>query len=195
MEIPTFITHYFERGRGPFLNICDLADDERRRLFADEVDSETAFNRFALGPDFMEWRLAADDLLIGAYRDKFGFPPVGRPYFAVLGEFDKMRTMFRQGDRIVLDLAAFEEHEVTFMYPDHSHLTSFHGAEVPHLFYQLKDTPENRGFRGRLFTFSELSSRLMDSGIADSITAHLDRDGWAGCYSAGHLLMEGLFDF
>ena len=30
------------------------------------------------------------------------------------------------------------------MYPDHSHLTSLCGAEVPHLFYQLRDTSENR---------------------------------------------------
>jgi hypothetical protein len=182
MEIPTFITHYFESGRGPFLNICDLPDDELRRLVADEMDSETGFNRFALGPDFIEWRLAADDLLIRAYHEKFGFLPLGRPYFAVLGDFDKTLTMFRQGDRIVLNLSDFEDHEVTFMYPDHSHLTSFYDAEVPHLFYQLRDTPENQGFRGQLFTFSELSFRFMDSGIADSIRAHLGRDSWAGSY-------------
>lgn len=182
MEVPTFITHYFESDRGPFFNICDLPDDELRRLVADEMDSETAFNRFALGSDFIKWRLAADDLLIRAYHDKFGFLPSGRPYFAVLGEFDKTLTMFRQGDRIVLNLSDFEDHEVTFMYPDHSHLTSLYGAEVPHLFYQLRDTPENQGFRGQLFTFSELSSRFVDSGIAESIISHLDRDGWAGCY-------------
>ena len=182
MKIPTFITHYFERDRGPFLNICDLPDDELKNLVADERESVTAFNRFALGPDFIEWRLAADDLLIRAYHDKFGFLPIGRPYFAVLGEFDKTLTMFRQGDRIVLNLADFEDHEVTFMYPDHSHLTSYYGAEAPHLFYQLRDTPENRGFRGQLFTFSELSSRIIDSGIADSINSHLARDGWVGCY-------------
>lgn len=182
MELPTFITHYFEKDRGPFLNICDLPDDGLRRLAADEKDSETAFNRFALGPDFMKWRLAADNLLIGAYHEKFGFPPIGRPYFAVLGEFDKTLTMFRQGSRIVLNLSDFEDHEVTFMYPDHSHLTSFYGAEVPHLFYQLRDSPDNQGFRGQLFTFSELSSRFVDSGIAESIRSHQARDGWAGCY-------------
>lgn len=182
MEIPTFITHYFESDRGPFLNICDLPDDEVRRLIDEEKNSETAFNRFSLGSDFIEWRFAADDLLMRAYHDKFGFHPIGRPYFAVLGEFDKMLTMFRKGDRIVLNLADFEEHEVTFMYPDHSHLTSFYGAEVPHLFYQLRDTPQNQGFRGKLFTFSELSSQITDSGIADSINSHLYQDGWAGCY-------------
>lgn len=92
MEIPTFITHYFESDHGPFLNICDLPDAERRSLVADEMESETAFNRIALGLDFLEWRLAADDLLIRAYHDKFGFLPIGRPYFAVLGEFDKTLT-------------------------------------------------------------------------------------------------------
>jgi len=181
MKIPTFITHYFERDRGPFLNICDLPDDELKNLVADERESETAFNRFALGPDFIEWRLAADDLLIRAYQDKFGFLPIGRPYFAVLGEFDKTMTMFRQGDRIVLNLADFEDHEVTFMYPDHAHLTSYYGAEVPHLFYQPHHMPNER-FLGQLYTFQELSADFESSRISELIEEHLQRDGWAGCY-------------
>lgn len=181
MNIPTFITHYFERDRGPFLNICDLPNDELKNLVANERESETAFNRFALGPDFIEWRLAADDLLIRAYHDKFGFLPIGRPYFAVLGEFDKTLTMFRQGDRIVLNLADFEDHEVTFMYPDHAHLTSYYGAEVPHLFFQPHHMPNER-FWGQLYTFQELSADFESSRISKWIEEHLQRDGWAGCY-------------
>lgn len=186
MEIPTFITHYFESDRGPFLNICDLPDSEVQRVIDEEKNSDTAFNRFALGSDFIKWRFAADDLLMRAYHDKFGFHPIGRPYFAVLGEFDKMLTMFRKGDRIVLNLADFEEHEVTFMYPDHSHLTSYYGAEVPHLFYQPHHMPNER-FWGQLFTFQELSADFDSSRISELIEEHQQRDGWAGCYVEAHI--------
>lgn len=181
MKIPTFITHYFESDRGPFLNICDLPDTEVQCLIDEEKNSETAFNRFSLGSDFMRWRRSADDLLIRAYDEKFGFPPVGRPFFAVLGEFDKTLTMFRNGNRVRIDLDGFADHEVTFMYPDHAHLTSYYGAEVPHLFYQPHHMPNER-FWGQLYTFQELSADFESSRISEWIEEHLQRDGWAGCY-------------
>ena len=187
MKIPNFITHYFESDRGAFLNLCDLPDIEVQRVFDEEKNSEIAFNRFSLGSDFMRWRRSADDLLIRAYVEKFGFPPIGRPFFAVLGEFDKTLEMFRNGQRVRLELDVFDKHEITFMYPDHAHLTSYYGAEVPHLFYQLDATPENQPFRGKLFTRSELPSLFQNSVVGASIQSHLERDGWAGCYVEAHI--------
>ena len=61
MKIPTFVTHYYEEIRGPFLNICDLSDEDLRNLVDSEKEADTAFNRFSLGPDFIDWRRSADD--------------------------------------------------------------------------------------------------------------------------------------
>jgi hypothetical protein len=61
--IPPFLTHYYERERGPFKNICDLSEAELDRLISAEQEANTAFNRFALGKDFFKIRRAADDLL------------------------------------------------------------------------------------------------------------------------------------
>ena len=124
MSLPTHISHYFEAEHGPFLNICDLRDDEVATLTEREKDADTAFNRFAMGDEFLSWRRSADDLLIRKYAEKFGFRPEHRPFFAVLGDFDKTMTMFRHGRRVQLELSEFSEKEVTFMYPDHSHLTT-----------------------------------------------------------------------
>jgi hypothetical protein len=80
-SLPGFLTHYFEADKGPFRNICDLPDQEIEA----EKHAGTAFNRFALGPNFFKIRRAADDLLIEKYTEKFGVKPQIRPYFAVLG--------------------------------------------------------------------------------------------------------------
>ena len=120
------------------------------KLIEREKDSDTAFNRFAMGEEFMLWRRSADDLLIRAYSEKFGFRPEHRPFFAVLGNFDKTMTMFRHGRRAKLELSEFAEEEVTFMYPDHSHLTTHYGADVPQLFYQPHHLPNER-FWGQIF--------------------------------------------
>jgi len=66
-----FLTHYFEADKGPFLNICDLSDEQIESVIVAEKDAETPFNRFALGPDFFKLRRSADDLLIEKYTAKF----------------------------------------------------------------------------------------------------------------------------
>ena len=182
MKIPTFVTHYYEDDRGPFLNICDLNDEDLRKLVDSERQADTAFNRFSLGSDFIEWRRSADDLLVRAYTEKFGFAPRARPYFATLGSFDKTLTMYRDGRKTTLEIAEFDDHELTFMYPDHAHLTTFYGADAPHLFYQPPEDWQNQPLWGRLFTFPELRTEYEALGIGNRIQSHLDKDGWAGCY-------------
>ncbi len=187
MELPTVITHYYEADYGSFLNLCDLDDGQIEALALAERDAGTAFNRFAMGVDFFKWRRAADDLLIRCYTEKFGFPPMGRPFYALLGSFDKTLTMFREGRKVVLDVDDFEAHELTFMYPDHSHLVSHYGSDAPRLFYQTPPGLEHLPFWGRLLTYAELRDGYAELGIDRMIARHRERDGWAGCYVEAHL--------
>ncbi|MEM7792485.1 MAG: hypothetical protein AAF546_13865 [Verrucomicrobiota bacterium] len=187
MNLPTHITHYFEREYGPFLNICDLDEESIAELFEAERKAKTAFNRFSLGSDFMKWRRNADDLLIRAYEEKFGFSPEVRPYFAVLGSFDRTLTMFREGRKTMLEVSDFEEHELTFMYPDHSHLTTVYRVEGPHLFYQPPQNWREDPIWGRVFTYQELVSEYQDHDIENRIQRHKENSGWAGCYVEAHI--------
>ncbi len=154
-----------------------------------EKDAPTAFNRFAMGDAFLRWRREADDLLIRAYREKFGYAPAGRPYFGLLGSFDRTLSMFREGRKIELDVAGFEEFELTFMYPDHAHLLSFYGSEVPRLFYHL---PPEGQHRGKLFTLGELSRSYCEAGIEGMIADHRHRGAWAGSYVEAHFWRRSL---
>jgi hypothetical protein len=113
--IPSFITHYYEAKRGPFKNICDLSDNELDVLISEEKDADTAFNRFSLGKDFFKIRRAADDLLIEKYREKFGTAPKNRPVYAVLGEFDRTLTMYRDGKSVRIKVSALAREHLTFM--------------------------------------------------------------------------------
>lgn len=192
MELPDYITHYYEADYGPFLNICDMGEMELRALVESEKTAPTAFNRFAMGDTFLRWRREADDLLIRAYVEKFGRLPEGRPYFGLLGSFDRTLTMFRDGRKMEMKVRDFEDFEITFMYPDHGHLLSFYGSNVPPLFHDLPESQEVQPFRGRLFTFAELSKGYEETGIKKMIGAHLDRDSWAGCYVEAHIWKRSL---
>ncbi|MEO7101268.1 MAG: hypothetical protein ABI162_18090 [Luteolibacter sp.] len=192
MELPSYITHYFEADYGPFLNICDLSDTEVDDLVRAERGAQTAFNRFAMGPEFMQWRREADGLLIQAYAEKFGCQPDGRPYFALLGTFDRTLTMFREGRKIEMDVCEFSDRELTFMYPDHAHLITYYGSKAPALFYQPPSDWGHHSFWGRLFTISELRDEYSRLRIDKMIQAHQERDGWAGCYVEAHLWRRSL---
>ncbi len=190
--IARHVTHYYEAEHGPFLNICDLAEEQAARLLLAEKDAPTAFNRFAIGDAFLRWRREADDLLMRAYAEKFGHPPEGRPYYALLGDFDRTLSMFRDGRKLELDVDDFADCELTFMYPDHAHLLSFYGSEAPRLFYDLPADDRYQGFRGRLFTLSELSESYRTSGIEAMIETHQGLDRWAGSYVEAHLWRRDL---
>ena len=185
--LPSFITHYFELERGPFLNVCDLTEAQVCSLIETERYAITAFNRFAMGPEFFEFRRAADDLLIESYRTKFHKEPEGRPFYAVLGEFDKTLTMFRSGQKIRIPIDDFEQDQITFMYPDHAHLISYSGSAAPKLFYQIPADWRNQAFWGQLFTYKEICDGYSTMGIGDMIESWISRDGWAGCYIEAHI--------
>jgi hypothetical protein len=192
MGLPGYITHYFEADHGPFQNTCDLSDEEAEQLMCAERGAPTAFNRFAMGPDFLAWRREADDLLIRAYFEKFGHMPEGRPYFALLGSFDKTLTMFRDGRKVEMEVSGFPERELTFMYPDHSHLVTYYGSNAPALFYQPPPDWDRESFWGRLFTITELQRDYSRLGIDRMIQVHEEQGGWAGCYVEAHIWRRSL---
>lgn len=185
--IPDYITHYFESADGPSLNICDAPSEKVEEIMSEKCDAPIAFNRFAIGPDFLAFGQAADDLLIQQYHLKFGRLPAGRPFYGILGEFDKTLTMYHVESKLRLALSDFAEDQSTFMYPDHAHLVSYHESAAPKLFYQPPKNRDQQLFWGKLFTYEELSEAYVSSGIADMITSWRWKDGWAGSYIEAHI--------
>lgn len=186
--LPSFLTHYYEAERGPFRNICDLPDEEVDRLIAAEKNADTAFNRFALGRDFFKIRRAADDLLIEKYTEKFGRTPEVRPFYAVLGEFDRTLSMYRDGRSVRIDVSMFSREQVTFMYPDHFALVWSKGLfSPPSALFPPPHFYSYEPFHDRLFTYSELPEAVrvysLDSRIAKAKQVNM----WVSSYIEAHI--------
>ena len=185
--IPSFLTHYYEEERGPFRNVCDLSDQELDRLISAEQDEHTAFNRFALGKDFFKVRKAADDLLIEKYAEKFGLRPRNRPFYGVLGEFDRTLSMYRNGRRIRLEISQFSREQLTFMYPDHFVLVWSRGLfpPLPALFgpYAYSYEP----FHDCLFTYDELPEAILTYSLDARIANARQQDLWVSSYIEAHI--------
>jgi hypothetical protein len=186
--IPSFLTHCYEAERGPFKNICDLSDDELDGLISVEKDADTAFNRFSLGRNFFKIRRAADDLLIEKYREKFGFAPHTRPFYAVLGDFDRTSSMYRNGKGVRIDLSRLSRQQVTFMYPDHFVLVWSKGLfpPPPALFpppYFYSYEP----FHDLLLTYDELPEAVRTYSIDARIARAKQLNMWVSSYVEAHI--------
>jgi hypothetical protein len=186
-KIRSFLTHYYEAERGPFKNVCDLTEEEIDHLISVEKDAETGFNRFALGRDFFKIRRTADDLLIERYGEKFGFSPLGRPFYAVLGEFDRTLSMYRLGRSIRLDMSRFSREQVTFMYPDHFVLVWSKGLYPPPRALFGSSTYSYEAIHDCLFTYDELPEAFVTYSLEDRITRAKRRDLWVSSYIEAHV--------
>jgi hypothetical protein len=180
-SLSNFLTHYFEAEKGPFLNICDLSDVQIESIIAAEKDAETPFNRFALGPDFFKLRRRADELLTEKYTEKFGIKPKTRPYFAVLGEFDRTMGMYRNGRSIRIDVSLLASEDLTFIYPDHFHLVWSKGLCKPEPPYCYQP------FHDLLFTYPELPEAMKTYNLAARIEEAKRRGFWTCSYIEAHI--------
>jgi hypothetical protein len=186
--IPPFLTHYYEAERGPFRNICDLTNGDLDRLISAEKDAGTIFNRFALGRDFFKIRRAADDLLVEKYREKFGFAPQTRPFYAVLGEFERTSSMYRDGRSLRIDLFSLSWEHVTFMYPDHFALVWSRGLFAPPrslfpapYFYSYEP------FHDLLLTYDELPEAVRTYRLDVRIARAKQLNMWVSSYIEAHI--------
>jgi hypothetical protein len=185
--IPSFLTHYYEAERGPFKNVCDLPEEELDDLIAAEKDAATAFNRFALGKDFFKIRRAADDLLIQKYIEKFGVRPGRRPFYAVLGEFDRTLSMYRKGRSIRLEISRFAPEQVTFMYPDHFVLVWSKGLYPPPAPLFGSSVYSYEPLHDRLFIYDELPEAFRTYSLAGRIARAKEQDLWVSSYIEAHI--------
>jgi hypothetical protein len=167
--------------RGPFRNICDLSDAEIASIVASERHANTAFNRFAFGPDFFKIRCAADDLLMQKYSEKFGTPPSTRPYFAVLGEYDRTMTMYRDGRSLRIDISTLAPQHITFMYPDHFNLVWSKGLFTPNFSYSYQP------FHDLLFSYSELPAAITQYGLSPLMAQAKRQEMWVSSYIEAHI--------
>jgi hypothetical protein len=182
MEIPFYVTHYFEKDAGPFLNICDLDAEQRRKIIQHEKNANTGFNRFSLGEEFFEFRVLADNLLLELYEAKFGQKPARRPFYGVLGDADVVGGLYRDPYKIKVPTNEFGHGELTFMCPDHFHLVSFmnrnsgtkvFGCQLPEDF-----SKSEYPYFGKLMTYEELVLGFQKLQLNQYLKRAVEKNSW-----------------
>ncbi|MCH6256745.1 hypothetical protein MLD52_09315 [Puniceicoccaceae bacterium K14] len=181
MNLARHISHYFEKEYGPLLNICNLDDTDTESLVQCEKNLDRGFNRFAHGKEFFDFRKLADDLLLELYTRKFKRKPERRPYYAVLGDADVIGGLYRDPHKLCIPIEEFEEHEVTFMCPDHFHLVGLSKVKTEKSFgFQVPDDydQEKYPYFGKLLTYNELHNGIRELKISTYLAERKRSNDW-----------------
>jgi hypothetical protein len=157
-----YLTHYYIKGTPPFRSLSTLPDDEALQLMTALYD-ETLFGlRFKNPLQYLHGRQRTEQWVRSEFVVKGGRPQEPNPIYMVLGSSPwlvKAAPSTPNHGEIRIPLAAFEEGDVSFTYPD-SMVSRWFGTEKPAEYYQ----PD---YHGKVFTRSEILAIVAVRGMPE----------------------------
>lgn len=143
--VPAYCSHYFEKEKGPFLNILEV--EEKIEVFDDGT-----FNA-SRPPDYLQTRKVVEQWLYQAFIEKGGKPKLRHPRYLTVGECKWILGWYRNGKEIKIPVSALPRDAVSFTYPDSI------------VSYQLSKTNLNRECYGKVFLLEELPEVIKTYGL------------------------------
>ena len=160
-----YLTHYYIKGTPPFRSLSTLPDEAALELMTALYD-ETLFGaRFKDPLQYLHNRQRTEEWVRCEFIAKGGQPREPYPIYMVLGSSPwlvKAAPETPNHGEIRIPLAAFQEGDVSFTYPD-SMLSRWFSRDKPIEYYQP-------AYHGQVFTRSEILAIVAARGMPE--------DGW-----------------
>ncbi len=157
---PTFVTHYHLADKPPFLNLSDIAGDEREKVIEELAERRAAGqSRRVFGPRYMNLRRLTEARLHELFVGAGGHPERTAPHYFVLGTCRWFRELAASSCEVILPLSVLPSAATSFTYPD-----SFTAMGYGPLF-GLPD--ESRPYHGTVFRLEQLDDVVRTYGLPD----------------------------
>jgi len=157
-DLPEVVTHYFMRGRPPFLNLSDVDEPHVDGVLA-LLCAERAAGRShrSYGRPYLRMRRECEALLRQSFVAAGGLPERRSPHYFVLGRSAWFEGLSSELDRVVFSLSALPSAVTSITYPD-----SFTAmALAPR--YGLPYEP--KPYHGRVYRLEELPDLVAEHGL------------------------------
>lgn len=115
--VPSILSHYYARERGPFRSLSDLPHEEAESVLEairQRGDGFASQRR----PDYLVIRRDLEALIRQRFIDKGGRPIRSTPRYMILGQCDWVRDWYLEGCSLTVPLARFDPRVVSFTYGD-----------------------------------------------------------------------------
>ncbi|MFK7697768.1 hypothetical protein [Paenibacillus sp. HJGM_3] len=151
-----YVTHYFRKGALPFQSLSALSESEALKIMENLSGDSPLVSRFKQPKKYMEDRLETEEWLRNSFIKKGGQPEAEYPFYTLLGTSDIVEEHAgSQYDKISIPISIFDEHDITFTYPD---------SMVSYGTWKYKPTEHYQAeYHGRVFTLSEARVLLISN--------------------------------
>ena len=112
------LSHYYEKGRIPFLTLTDLTDDEAVKIHARYESSENNFAMRNHDGKYISHRRMVENKLYSKFVEKGGKPKRRTPHYMILEEYEGSKRWFNDTCVVKIPLDHFNKSAVSFTYGD-----------------------------------------------------------------------------
>ncbi len=157
-----YLTHYYKRGRTPFMSLSALPEDEAIRIMKGLYDETVFGSRFKDPAQYLRDRKQAEQCVRQQFIEKGGQPIEAHPVYMVLGSSAWINRHALEGEainEIRIPLSAFQPGDVSFTYPD-SMISLWFGVDKPEEYYLP-------AYHGKVFTLDEIQAIVAEHGIPE----------------------------
>ena len=148
-DYPDFLTHYYERERGPFRSLSALDPAEAERLL-DTIRRQGESFASQRAPDYLTIRRELEQTIRSRFAAKGGQPRRPTPHYLILGACPWVQSWYRDGCELRVPLAAFDPGVISFTV----------GDSFPAMRYG-----DGKPYRGQVFTLAELPDVIRRYGL------------------------------
>jgi hypothetical protein len=159
-QIPDFLSYYYEKTKGPFLNLSDLAIEEAEMVLND-IRSNSHVYASLRHSDYVKTRFELEDKVRMKFVEKGGKPVRNRPHYMILGSCPWVKEWYHNGCEIMIPLKEFDSKIISFTY----------GDTFPAMRFQ-----DGKPYRGKVYTLEELPEIIEKYGLPNE----WNRDGKFG---------------
>jgi hypothetical protein len=147
--VPDFLSHYYERVRGPFRNLSDLPIAEAEALL-EQIRQKGDVFASKRSADYLTIRRDLEQCVRAQFVHKGGAPKRNSPHYMILGACPWLLEWYREGCELRIPLTRFDRSVVSFTY----------GDTFPAMRYQ-----DGKPYRGQVYTLDELPSLVTTYGL------------------------------
>lgn len=149
INIPDFLTHYYDVARGPFRSLTALAPDEADRIQAQLCADGSGFAS-QRAPDYLAIRRELEARIRALFVARGGQPQRATPHYWIVGACDWVLGWYEQGAAVQLPLAGLDPAWISLTY----------GDSFPAMRYG-----DGKPWRGQVFTLAELPELVALFGL------------------------------
>ncbi len=158
-----YLTHYYKRGRPPFLSLSALPEDEAIRIMKNLYDETIFGSRFKDPAAYLHDRKQAEQWVRQKFIEKGGRPHEAHPVYMVLGSSAWISRHALDWEEAICELriplSNFQPGDVSFTYPD-SMISLWFGTDKPAEYYLP-------AYHGKVFTLDEIQAIVAEYGVPE----------------------------